>query len=241
MRFVHYLAPLVCASLFCVCLLESVPAAASHLVTGNGFGFAVVSPETATVSKFYAHPYSFVRPDTQNPLSEGVATANFIKELGWRGGSVKDALAEYEQDSQVIHARKSDGEGFFFMPFGLRQTALIVSWEPGSAETRGGGLYVEWSWPVKSQRAVRMFGANLHLLKFDGIEESLLLIPLGRKRAEPGQAGQILATSLAWALVSLERDSDLEQTVKQINLWRAGLAPHALAKREIAEIERWRV
>jgi len=236
MRFVHCLAPLVCAS-----LLASVPAAASHLVTGNGFGFAVVSPQTATVSKFYAHPYSFVRPDLQNPLSEGVETANFIKELGWRGGSVKDASAEYEQDSQVIHARRSDGEGFFFMPFGLRQTALIVSWELGSAETRRGGLYVEWSRPVKSQRVVRMFGAEMHLLKFDGIEESLLLIPLGGKRAEPGQTGQILATSLAWALVSLERDSDLEQTARQINLWRAGLAPHALVKREIAEIERWRV
>ena len=236
MRFVHCLAPVVCAS-----LLASVPAAASHLVTGNGFGFAVVAPESATVSKFYAHPYSFVRPDTQNPLSEGVETANFIKELGWRGGSAKDASAEYEQDSQVIHARRSDGEGLFFMPFGLRQTALIVSWEPGSAETRRGGLHVEWSRPVKSQRVVRMFGANLHLLKFDGIEESLLLIPLGGKQTEPRQTGQILATSLAWALVSLERDSDLEQTVRQINLWRAGLAPQALAKREIAEIERWRV
>ena len=196
MRFVHCLAPLVCAS-----LLASVPAAASHLVTGNGFGFAVVSPQTATVSKFYAHPYSFVRPDLQNPLSEGVETANFIKELGWRGGSVKDASAEYEQDSQVIHARRNDGEGLFFMPFGLRQTALIVSWEPGSAETRGGGLYVEWSRPVKSQRVVRMFGAEMHLLKFDGIEESLLLIPLGGKRTELRQARQVLASSLAWALV----------------------------------------
>ena len=156
MRFVHCLAPVVCAS-----LLASVPAAASHLVTGNGFGFAVVAPESATVSKFYAHPYSFVRPDPQNPLSEGVETANFIKELGWRGGSAKDASAEYEQDSQVIHARRSDGEGLFFMPFGLRQTALIVSWEPGSAETRRGGLHVEWSRPVKSQRVVQIGRAHV--------------------------------------------------------------------------------
>ena len=37
MRFARYLAPLVCAG-----LLASSPAAASHLVTGNGFGFAVV-------------------------------------------------------------------------------------------------------------------------------------------------------------------------------------------------------
>jgi len=236
MCLVRYLVPVLCAS-----LLGSVSAAASHLVTGNGFGFAVVSPESATVSKFYAHPYSFVRPDTQNPLSEGIETANFIKELGWSGGSAKDASAEYEEDSHVIHAHGSDGEGLFFMPFGLRQTALIVSWEPGSAEIRRGGLYVEWSRPVKSQRVVRMFGTKMHLLKFDGIEESLLLIPLGGKRAAPGQAQQVLATSLAWALVSLEHDSDLEQTARKINHWRAGLAPRELAKREIAEVERWRV
>src|SRR3569833_1119466 len=33
------------------------PLAASHLVTGNGFGFAVVAPESGSVTKFYAHPY----------------------------------------------------------------------------------------------------------------------------------------------------------------------------------------
>jgi hypothetical protein len=68
------------ASLVCAGFLAALPAAASHLVTGNGFGFAVVSPETGTVTKFYAHPYSFVRPDSLKPLSEGVETANFIQE-----------------------------------------------------------------------------------------------------------------------------------------------------------------
>ncbi|HEY1160549.1 MAG TPA: glycoside hydrolase family 15 protein [Terracidiphilus sp.] len=197
------------------------------------------------MSKFYAHPYSFVRPDSQKPLSEGVETANFIKELGWTDGSghspsTQGASAEYEEDSQVIHARRSDGEGLFFMPFGLRQAALVISWESGSAEARRGGLNVEWSWPLRSQRVVRMFGGEMHLLKFDGIDESLLLIPLGGKRVEPAQSQQILATSQAWALVSLESDSEVEQTAREFNRWRAGLAPRELAKREIVEIERWR-
>jgi hypothetical protein len=68
-------------------LLACLPAHASHLVTGNGFGFAVVSPENAAVTKFYAHPYSFGRPDAKNPLSEGVETANFIKAITWSGKS----------------------------------------------------------------------------------------------------------------------------------------------------------
>jgi hypothetical protein len=241
MRSARFLAPL-----FCACLLASLPAAASHLVTGNGFGFAVVSPETGTVSRFYAHPYSFVRPDSRNPLSEGVETANFIKEIGWNAGSgqspiKENASAEYEEDSQVIHVRRGDGEGLTFMPFGLRQTALMIAWEPVSPEADKGALHVEWSRPVRSQRVVRWSGIEMLLLKFDGIEESLLLIPLGVKRAEPAHPEQVLSTHLAWALVSLENDSAWKQAAEEFYRWRAGLAPRALAHREIAEIERWRV
>jgi GH15 family glucan-1,4-alpha-glucosidase len=240
MRFNRYLAPLVFAV-----LLASLPAEASRLVTGNGFGFAVVSPENATVTKFYAHPYSFGQPDPKNPLSEGVETANFVKALGWSGNdgqtpATPGASAEYEEDSQVIHARRSDGEGFFFMPFGLRQTALVVSWEPGSAESRSAGLYVQWSRPVRSQTAKTMFGAEIYLLQFDGIQESLLLIPLGGKRVETARPQRILSSSSAWALISLENDSELEQAASEFNTWRAGLAPRALVKREIEEVERWR-
>jgi GH15 family glucan-1,4-alpha-glucosidase len=236
MCFARYFAPVLCAG-----LLASLPAHASHLVTGNGFGFAVVSPENGKVSKFYPHPYSFVRPDTQNSLSEGVETANFIKEIGWSDGSSRAASAEYDQDSQIIHARTNDGEGLFFMPFGLHQATLIMSWEPAPAAAQTGSLHVEWSRPVRSQRVVRMFGTQMQLMKFDGIEESLLLIPLGGKRIVRGQANQALATSLAWALLSVESEGRLEQTAREFNRWRAGLTVRELAKREIAEIERWRV
>src|ERR1700727_355740 len=106
MSMARSLAPIICTG-----LLAPLAAAASHLVTGNGFGFAVVSPETGAVTKFYAHPYSFVRPDSRKPLGEGVETANFIQEIGWVDGIEKDVSAEYEDDSQVIHIRKSDGEG----------------------------------------------------------------------------------------------------------------------------------
>lgn len=235
MSFARFLTSIVCVS-----LLAPLPAAASHLVTGNGFGFAVVSPETGTVTKFYAHPYSFVRPDSRKLLGEGVATANFIQEIGWADGIGKDVSAEYEDDSQVIHIRRTDGEGLCFMPFGLRQTVLVLNWEPGSAQARQGGLHVKWSRSISSQRAVQMFGMEMHLLKFDGIEESLLLIPLGENRAGPAQPQQVLATNLGWALISLERDQELEQAAREFHRWRAGLAPRALAKREIAEMERWR-
>src|SRR5664279_2514784 len=94
-------------TLIWVTLFAYLPAVASHVVTGNGFGFAVVSPETATVSKFYAHPYSFGQPKGGDPLSEGVETVNFIKSLGWGDATAKSSSAAYPEDSHVIHARSS--------------------------------------------------------------------------------------------------------------------------------------
>src|SRR5579864_7315048 len=143
--------------------LICLPASASHLVTGNGFGFSVVAPESGTATKFYAHPYSFVRPDPANPLSEGIETANFIKELGWGGGPATAPSTEYGQDSHVIHVRRSDGEGFFFMPFGLHRAALVISWEPPPGST--GAWQVAWTHAVASQ-TVAANGASVQVLKF---------------------------------------------------------------------------
>src|SRR5262249_28526068 len=121
-----------------VCL----PASASHLVTGNGHGFAVVAPESGVATKFYPHPHSFTRPDPANPLSEGIETANFIKSLGWEKHG--PGSADYIDDSQVIRLRSSARTGYFFMPFNLERPALIISGAPWP-------WHVEWSRPLRSQ------------------------------------------------------------------------------------------
>jgi GH15 family glucan-1,4-alpha-glucosidase len=219
-------------------LLPCVPAFATNLVTGNGFGFAVVSPQSAAVTKFYAHPYSFVRPDPQNPLSEGVEAANFIKNIRWNDPAAHNCQADYEEDSHVIHARNSAGEGFFFMPFGLQRSSLILSWQPKNPSA--GGLSVEWGHPVESQKTIPMAGNEIELLKFDGIDESLLLIPLGPRQSHV-TPGQVLAASSAWALVAVENDNEIDETISEFDRWRAALSPRELEKREIEEVERWRV
>lgn len=235
MRLVRSLAAQLCAS-----LLMCLPAAATNLVTGNGFGFAVVSPETATVGKFYAHPYSFMRPDPSKPLSEGVPTANFIKSLRWVTANDHGSSAGYERDSQVIHARSSAGDTFFFMPFGLGEAALVIDSEPAAAAAPG-EWQVKWSRPVRLHRFLQVAGHEVELLKFDGIEESLLLIPLEPKGFDSTAARQYLAGSRAWVLVSLESDASLERAVQEVDRWRARLGARALVKREIARLERWRV
>jgi hypothetical protein len=225
--------------LLCCSLCAPLLPAATHLVTGNGFGFAVVSPENGVATKFYAHPYSFARPDPEKPLSEGIETANFIKELRWGDGVGQSASTEYADDSHVIRVHASAAEGLFFMPFGLAHAALVVNWK--SAQADSGSLHVEWSRPVKSQKSVHTSGTDMEVVTFDGIEESLLIIPLGEKRPQATSPKQILAANLAWALISIEPEDNLESITSDFNRWRAGLGPDALAKREIAELEQWRV
>lgn len=218
-----------------------VPAsAATNLVTGNGFGFAVVSPATAAAGKFYAHPYSFMRPDPAKPLSEGVPTPDFIKRLAWSDPDAHGISVAYDGDSQVIHAHSGTGEAFFFMPFGLHQAALVIDAAPVAPESWG-GWQVTWSRPVRFRRVVRIAGQEVEQLKLDGIEELLLLVPLQPRRAGIPPAQRDLAGSPAWALIPLAVGGDLRKTVRAFNRWRAGLAPQALVKREIAELDRWRV
>ena len=237
MRFVHFLLVAVGAP-----LLAWLPAAATtHLVTGNGFGFAVALPDNGTLSKFYAHPYCFTGPDPQNSLSEGVETANFIKSLGWNDKTSQNVSSEYVEESQIIHTHGNAGDAFFFMPFGFDQAALIILWEPASAEGQRGFWSADWNKPVKSRKVLRMFGAEMQILHFDGIQESLLLIPLGKRQKEPAQPLEYLSGNHAWALVSLENEGELEHAAQQFHRWQTGLEPKELVKREIAEVERWRV
>lgn len=198
----------------------------------------MVSPQTGRLTKFYAHPYSFVRPDPNDPLSEGVETANFIKSIGWSAANPDDVSVNYVDDSQVVRTHSRFGDGTFFMPFGFSHDALILWWSP-SPTTRQGHFEVEWNHPVKSRKAIRASGTEIQVLNFEGVDESLLAIPLSRaKSAAPGQE---LATSTAWALISVESDEDAVRVAHDFIRWRGGLSPSAIEKRELGEVERWRV
>jgi len=193
------------------------PAAASHLVTGNGHGFAVVAPESGAVTKFYPHPHSFTRPDPKDALSEGIATPSFIKSLTL-GTARGVATAEYVEDSQVIRLRGAAGDGMVFMPFGFERPALI-------ATSNGLPWRVEWNQPIRSERKL---AAGAKLLRFAGIDEPLLLIQLDR-------AGKALA------LIALEKDSGAQRALGDFNRWRAGLSANALSGRELGRFEQWRM
>ena len=207
-------------------LVACQPATASHLVTGNGFGFAVVAPETGAATKFYPHPHSYVRSDPARPLGEGIETISFITSLTLDEPG-RSAGADYADDTHVIRFRRGAGEGTVFMPFGLDRSALVVV-------SDGPAWSVEWARPIRSQK--QMDGARL--LTFEGIGDALLLIPLAEARPAPGN--QPMAGGSAWALIALETESEAEAAIREFEDWRAGLAPGQLVSRELARFEQWR-
>ena len=219
----------IAAVVFAVC----TPVAASHLVTGNGYGFAVVSPESGTVTKFYAHPYSFVAPDPRNALSEGIETTNFITSVEWSGAAGSGSAADYVDDSHVIRAHSSRGNLLAFMPFGFSHPALIVA---GNAVNAGAALDVKWLHPIRAEHEV---GERVRRIEFVGIDESVLLIPLGVARK--GMPDEPFSKSTSLALVSVERGEDAGKIAEEFSRWRGGLNAEALARREVQQLEQWRV
>lgn len=192
----------------------------------------MVAPERGMLTRFYAHPYSYVQPDPANPLGEGIETANFIKTLGW--GTAGTARADYVNDSHVIRLRHGGVSGTFFMPFRLSYPALIVSLKGPSRDAAA--WRVEWNKPLRSQKMVGATGAQL--LQFEGVGEQLLLIPLNRlKKTRPDQP---LAAGGAWAFIPVENEGGIASAIREFRRWRAGRSPEALIAREVAELEEWR-
>lgn len=225
----------ICHGLMSISLLAAaaVPLAASHLVTGNGYGFSVVSPETGAVTKFYAHPYSFVAPDPHQPLSEGIETANFITSVGWSEAASSGSTADYVEDSHVIRAHSSRGDLLAFMPFGFRHAALIVVGTPAASN---GTLAFHFAHPVKSEKELHFGTFSGTVLEFEGVPESLIEIPLA-----PGRHAQPQEPNTSFVLVSIEPADDPQLVGREFMRWSSGLPPEALVNREIEQLERWRV
>jgi hypothetical protein len=208
------------------------------LVTGNGFGFAVLRADTGALTKFYAHPYAYERADPAQPLSEGLPTTQFIDAL-WHGGAASTGgaaamRAHYAQQTQVMQWASASGGGTTWMPFGLAQAALIVQW-------RGTGNWrVRWSHPVSARETVGPEGAVV--LHFADVPEALLLVPLDAVAgSEANGADGDLAGHAAWAIVSLEPGNSPAAALAVLKQWRGALSPQALLERELADFEHWRV
>ena len=188
-----------------------LPAAASHLVTGNGFGFAVVAPESGSATNFYPHPHSFVRADPANPLERRDRDRQLSSSRS-AGASAGQASADYVADSHVIRLRARDGTG-------------ISSCRSGSiarhCDQRNCGVHwrVEWNPPLRSQQILSAGGAGCcgstgstsrcYCFPSAGCDKPPRTNP--SPQVPPGR------------LVALENERDAEPAIRDLARWRAGL------------------
>ena len=206
----------------------------SPLVTGNGFGFAVVST-AGDVTRFYAHPYRYERPNA-DVSKDGDDTANFIKQMCFSGGNfVSKPELHYRAESQIISSTKNGTEQLFFMPFALKHNVLICM-QP--KPLKGQQLEITWQHSVKHEESKDISGRKIRLLTFEGVKESLAIVPL---KAEENAISNTRLEGDSWALLSLEDPGKLETAVNEILKWHGGLNAEALAEREIKALESWRV
>lgn len=212
------------------------PTAFTPLSTSNGFGLSVVSLGSGAVSHFYAHPYRFEKPDPQNSLGEGLETTDFLKCLAFDEPG-DPAVVGYVQESHIVSVGRSESTLSVFMPFGFPANALILVRDA----PRAASLVPAWEHAPISRKIAQESSTRLLMLSFQGVRETLLVIPLDQTTAELGRPDGRLAGSSGWALVSVEETADIPRVIRAFEEWRGKLAPKALVERELAELEAWRV
>ena len=116
----------------------------SPLVTGNGFGYAVVA-SNGDLTRFYAHPYRYEKANP-DPSKDGYTTANFFKKLSWSGQktATKPEQMGYINESHVVQIKSEKGEFDYFSPFQLKHNVLIAISRTGEKDNSDAVLNAEW-------------------------------------------------------------------------------------------------
>ena len=248
---------------------SSRPLKQSPMVTGNGLGFAVLSP-AGQITKFYAHPYRFEHPNPDES-KDGSETTNFLKGLSWTGGpqSGNSADVDYLNESQILSVKTSGGEQQYFMPFGLKRNTLIALWRPAANKesfTPNLALRPDWLHQPLKDELKEVEGRKVRLLQFKDVKELLALVPLTKDPPVTSPEVPALRTpedttvnplgapaarrllrsaepflGTEWVLISLEKPEQLDGAIKDLNVWQGKLNSAELIQREIEQLDSWRV
>lgn len=222
------------------------------MVVGNGHGYAVLSTE-GKVTRLYAHPYRFERPNPDES-KDGYETTNFVKSLSWGWSvpvevdakgvvyaparSAKPAIA-YEHQSHVLNVKDGTSEQRYFMPFTLKKNVLIAT--HNSLDGRFiPNLELDWNHPLRKSEFKTVNGHEVRHVQFKDVNESIAIVSLDKKIQPKAFVGERLI-GYTWALVTLEDSEELASAVDGLLAWQAGADFSAMAEREIAEHEKWRV
>jgi GH15 family glucan-1,4-alpha-glucosidase len=208
------------------------------LATGNGYGFAVVN-ENGDITRLYAHPYRFMKPNADQ-TKDGPDTVNFVQSMRWHCDSTQKPgqSTSYLEHSQIIRSKSSQGESTFFMPFGLKSNTLIAFHNASKTEARA-SLHPIWQQSIESQEIKDLGGVKVHLLKFKNVDELLAIVPLDKSASITESIDELPGNG--WAFIVLEDPSKIKDSVQELLRWQGNNDPNTLIKREMKELNAWRV
>jgi hypothetical protein len=68
--------------------------------TGNGYGFAVYSPDAKAITKLFPHPYRFMHQNPHKPHGDGIETPNLVTNIRWKnvGGMTRNRSSTCRSD-----------------------------------------------------------------------------------------------------------------------------------------------
>lgn len=261
----------VCVGVFFAFFFAQAAFAETPLVSGNGHGFIVYSNSERQLTRFYAHPYKFEKPDPKDPLSEGVETVNFIKSVGWN-------IQNEAQPDSISPLNPGKNSSLQLNPKGtlvsLEAPPVVKPTTPAVAEylkqshiivaqdgQRKQFFFMPWGvhrnvfvtayQPLnKDSERPRL---NIEWAKTLKTEKSETIDGVELRTAQfSGLKGVLAIVPLgaeaskskdctAAAIISLEDPKDLTASIKEIKTWEAGLPAQKIIDRELKQIESWRV
>ena len=224
----------------------------SPLVVGNGYGFAVLSPQ-GHITKLYAHPYRFERPNPDES-KDGYETTNFVKSLKWDwftpvevnskgivyapARSTKPEIS-YVGESHVLKVKDGDLEQHYFMPFGLQRNVLIAT-HNAAGKPFLPCLVPNWQHPVKANELKTIAGKQVRLVTFKDTKESVAIVPLEATPFSKAFSGSRLIGN-NWAFISLPQAEELSVAVTEFLKWHKMQDSDHIMAEEFSELEKWRV
>lgn len=209
----------------------------SCLVTGNGYGYAAVSPNSGALVMFLGHPYSHKQFDAEDPEGDGIETSNLIRRAAWvNNGVVVTGRPSYVSESQVIGNNSAALNNRFFMPFGLNRNALIATAQVNSSQLQP-CLDMKWRGSIDSEESRVVDGTSIRVIKFTENPAPLVAIPLS---SDSSSTSSCPYQGSGWAFMKVDNDGDIANAVRDLKKWQNGDSPNSLASREVHEMEQWR-
>ncbi|MFN8551652.1 MAG: hypothetical protein U0103_09200 [Candidatus Obscuribacterales bacterium] len=241
----------------------------SPMVIGNGFGFAVVNP-SCEVTRFYAHPYRFERPN-EDVSKDGDSTANYFKKAVWsNSGATKSPVLEYVGQSHVLASHNGSETNYFFNPFGVKHNVFVLlnqsipattkhavptttkgsvpTTENGSASATGNGSvkpsvepFLSVEWSAPIEKE--------ETLTISGRSTRILQLkgikePIAVLSTALDGRELVSSTKLVgagWAFISADDRKSLETAVQDFIRWQQGDVGKSLVDREVKSLDDWRL